>query len=126
MKNFYFKKKDKKVAFYDEKGYNDYINTLNDGEYQITIKKKSNVRTLKQNSYYWFYLSIISIETGELENDLHDYFKRKLLPPRFKTILGKEVKLPATTTELNSKEFTDYMEKISALTSIPIPDSSYN
>jgi len=43
------------------------------------------------------------------------------LPPEFKTILGVEIKLPASTTKLDKIAFGEYMDKISAMTNIPIP-----
>jgi len=79
-------------------------------------------RSLRQNSFYWLYLGMIESETGENANDLHEIFKRKFLPPRFITVLGKEYKLPASTTKLDKLDFQNYLDKISALTEIPIPD----
>lgn len=99
----------------------DYIKQLPDGKYRITIEKFAKNRSIRQNNLYWAYLRLIESETGQESNDLHEYFKRKLLPPRFVEIFGEEIKLPATTTKLNSKEFGEYLEKISIITGIPIP-----
>lgn len=85
----------------------------------IPFKK---IRTLPQNNFYWLYLNIISDNTGDLADDLHEYFKRKLLSPRYVTVLGKEVKLPATTTKLDKQEFSEYIDKIEALTGIAAPN----
>ncbi len=60
--------------------------------------------------------------TGENADDLHQYFKRKLLPPVFKKIRGEEIKLPASTTDLDKIAFGEYLDKIAALTEIPLPD----
>ena len=103
-----------------EKDFNGYTSRLKDGLYTIDINEIK--RTTQQNRFYWLYLRIISEETGDDENNLHEYFKRKFLPPRFVSVLGKEIKLPATTTKLTKKEFGDYMERISILTDIPIPN----
>lgn len=86
---------------------------------QLTPKKK--VRSDKQNNYYWLYLQVISDETGNNLDDLHQLFKRKLLPPRFQKILGEVVAFPATTTNLKSDEFSEYIKRIEALTGIPAP-----
>lgn len=91
-------------------------------EVEVSIRTRGSKRTTKQNNYYWAYLGIIEDDTGELADDLHEFFKRKLLPPVFKTILGTEVKLPASTTKLDPLEFTEYISKIEALTGIPAPD----
>jgi hypothetical protein len=93
----------------------------NDGKY-ITIELEKVGRTNSQNSYYWFYLGVIERETGENSDDLHEFFKRKLLPPVFKTIRGEEIKLPASTTDLDKIGFGEYLDKISALTNVPLPN----
>jgi hypothetical protein len=79
-------------------------------------------RSLSQNKLYFAYLNIIEIETGNTADDLHQYFKRTLLPPKFIQVLGKEIKVPKSTTELSKIEFSDYMDKISAEVNIPVPD----
>lgn len=93
----------------------------------LRIEKQVNTRTLSQNSLYWLYLGVIERETGNSANDLHEYFRRTLLPPKFIKVLGKEIKVPRSTTELNKIEFSDYMDKISSEVEIEIPDSeAYN
>ena len=37
-------------------------------------------RSLSQNAYYWVYLEVIAKETGNMSDDLHYFFKSKLLP----------------------------------------------
>lgn len=44
------------------------------------------------------------------------------LPPVFKTILGEEVRLPASTTELSKVALREYLDKITTMTGVPIPD----
>ena len=88
----------------------------------ITIAEEKRVRSLSQNAYYWVFLGVIARETGDNADDLHEFFKRKLLPPVFKTIQGEEIRLPRSTTELTKIEFGEYLDKICALTNIPLPD----
>lgn len=88
----------------------------------IVITEKKKGRSLSQNAYYWTYLEVIARETGDNGDDLHEFFKRKLLPPVFKTIRGEEMKLPASTRDLNKNDFTEYLDKICALTNVPLPD----
>lgn len=91
------------------------------------IEKLISTRSMSQNSLYHLFLDVICKETGNDHNNLHEYLKRELLPPKFIKILinGKEVerKIPASTTELNKTDFGDYMDKISSLTNVPIPDT---
>ncbi len=82
-------------------------------------------RTLPQNDFYWFYLGVIERETGNNADDLHEYFKRKFLPQKTITVKGKNVHtftVHGSTTQLKKMEMSDYMDKISAETGIPIPD----
>lgn len=97
-----------------EKGYK--------GSYIVTIEKEGKKRTLKQNDFMWLYIDHIEKETGNLATDLHELFKRKFLPPVPKNILGVEFKLPASTTDLTKQEMSEYLDKISAFTQIPIPE----
>lgn len=94
---------------------------LNEGRY-ITIELEKHDRSDSQNKYYWLFLGVIERETGENATDLHEFFKRKLLPPVFKKIRGEEIRLPASTTELSKADFGEYLDKIAALTEIPLPD----
>jgi len=87
---------------------------------RVELPKKK--RTISQNNFYFFYLGIIEQETGQDSNDLHEYFKRAHLPPKFITVMGKEIKIPRSTTELSKLEFGEYLEKICAETGVPIPD----
>lgn len=79
-------------------------------------------RSQSQNNYYWLYLGVIEYETGNNANDLHEYFKRIFLPPRYITVMGAELRIPRSTTELSKVEFGEFLEKICALTNVPLPD----
>lgn len=88
------------------------------------IRRRENKRSLSQNRYMWVYLEVISAETGNDANELHEMLRRKLLPPKFITVLGEEIKIPRSTTELSKTEFGEYLEKICALTEVPLPDKT--
>ena len=91
-------------------------------EIDISIKKHRDNRSTTQNRYYWAYLKIISDETGDTSKDLHEFLKRKILPPVFITVLGQEIKIPSSTTKLDKFQFTEYINKIEILTGIPSPN----
>jgi hypothetical protein len=111
-----------KIEFWRRKNFDDYIKTLS-GEYDIILEKHQDYRTIKQNKYYWAYLNIISEETGEDSNSLHELLKKKFLPPRYEVILGEEVELPPTTTKIKKgKEWEEYLDRICEYTGIPLPD----
>lgn len=87
--------------------------------HEVRIPSK---RSHSQNSFYWLYLGIIERDTGQNADDIHEWAKRKFLPPRFIQINGEEMRIPGTTTGLGKGDFTDFMDKISAAVEIPIPD----
>lgn len=86
------------------------------------IERVVPTRTLSQNALYHFYLGVIESETGNNANDLHEYFKRTLLKPKLINVMGKEIRVPSSTTELTKVEFGEYMDKICAETNVPIPN----
>lgn len=123
MNIFLAKSKNGKLDFgssYNESRFNSWLKD-NEGK-EVRIERFTRKRTLSQNGFYFFYLGIIERETGNSANDLHEYFKRTLLPPKFIKVFGKEIKIPSSTTDLNKAEFGEYMDKISAECEIPIPD----
>jgi len=99
----------------------------NEGKW-LRIEKPVSLRSKRQNSYYWAYLEIISHETGNLAEDLHEFFREKLLPKKFVVIHGKkgdyEIEKRKSTTELSKLEFGEYLDKICAVTEIALPDPS--
>lgn len=117
----YGKIKDLSFRPNNNREYLDFLEQNEGKDVEVEINVKKSRRSLDQNSFYWLYLGVIERETGNLATDLHELFKRKFLPPIPKKILGVEFKIPASTTELNKAEFSEYLDKISALTNVPIP-----
>lgn len=104
-----------------------YIQKLNEKKrYEVLISLKKEKRTIPQNRLYWLYLSCISDETGMDKDDLHVHFKRKFLQKE-EIVIGNEVVMSTySTTELTTKQFTDYINQIVAFASselgIVLPD----
>lgn len=118
---FKAKIKDGKLSLgHSKQTFLEYL-SFNEGKTLIIAPEKKG-RSNSQNAYYWVYLGIIEKETGENANDLHEYFKRKLLPPVFKKIRGEDIKLPRSTTKLNKVDFGEYLDKICAMTNVPLPN----
>lgn len=105
---------------YNEARFREFLKG-NEGK-KFEIHRKERKRTISQNAYYWVYLELIEGQTGNAANDLHELFRRTLLPPKFITVMGKEIKIPRSTTELNKVEFAEYLEKICAETKVPLLD----
>jgi hypothetical protein len=89
---------------------------------RVVISEWKEERNRSQNRYYWLYLEIIARETGDTANDLHEFLKRKLLPPRFLKVRGEELRIPASTRDLDKTDFAAYLDRICALTNVPLPD----
>lgn len=100
--------------------FTDYL-AVNEGRTLIITPEKKG-RSQSQNAYYWVYLAVIAAETGENADGLHEFFKAKLLPPTFLKVRDEEVRVTPSTTELSKQEFGEYLDKIVALTEIPLPD----
>jgi hypothetical protein len=78
------------------------------------IKVWRKVRTVPQNRLYWMWLRCITKEgeSGYTEEELHEYFKKRYLNWREKEMFGDRLSITKSTTELTTKEFTEYLDKI--------------
>lgn len=124
MQTFIFQAKEGKMTWGSVYNHQRFLSCLKENEGKdFKIELLKSTRSLSQNALYWLYLEIIERETGNSANDLHEYFRRTLLSPKWLKVLGKEIKVPQSTTELKKTEFGDYMDKICAETNVPIPDT---
>lgn len=85
----------------------------------LTIKRFRSQRSTSQNKLYWALLRQIASETaGDTSknylNILHDFFRGQFLPPYFIVLNGKTIETLGHTPDCNTKEFTEYLEKIIA------------
>lgn len=113
--------KNGKLQIYGQDRFDVWLNSLENKKVVVIVERLRSKRSTSQNNLYWKYLELISAEYGDDMNSLHEYFKRKFLPPTIKTILKKTIKLPSSTTQLNKMEFGQYLDRICAETSVPIP-----
>lgn len=86
-----------------------------EGVYDITITKYKKDRTKSQNSLMWMWLGIISNDTGESPENLHNIFKLRFLGTEKIQSMGYSIEIPKSTTKLTTQEFTDYLDKIEGL-----------
>lgn len=94
---------------------------------KIEIKEYKPKRTNLQNRYYWAVINFISSETGNDKDYLHEFFRAKYLHYKPFVIFDTYLLKTPSTTELNTKEMTDYIEKIAIFVSdfgltIPRPE----
>lgn len=119
---FYAKAVKGGLQFDNRKAFVEYLASVEDKKLVIKVELEKWKRSPNQNAYYWFYLRLIANETGHTEDELHQLFKRIFLKPTFIKVLGREIKIPSTTTSLTKYEFSEFLDRICAETSIPLPD----
>lgn len=86
--------------------------TLIEKKAKIEITEHRHKRSVKQNSLYWMWLTCIQDETGNDKKELHSYFAEKFLGVEEVEVFGvKQMKIKSTPDN-DTKEFTDYLEKI--------------
>lgn len=104
---------------------------LKNGTYTVKIERVKKRRTTDQNSLYWMWLQCIADETGNTTDDLHEWFKRKLLVPRVVEIGGEKMEIAPSTTTLDTAQMTEYMNNVQAWAAselgitLPNPDDRY-
>jgi len=99
----------------NQRNWLDFLEKNDKKKVVIDIGLEKSKRSLSQNSYLWGVVyKTIADYNGDTEQALHDYFVRTLLPPKFIKVMGKEIRVPSSTTELNKIEFGEYIEKIRA------------
>ena len=106
-----------------------YIDRLPEGKkYEVEVNLCRKRRTIDQNSLYWLWLNCLEAETGNDINTLHDFFKQTYLGLKQTLCFGKQVIREVTTTDLNTAEFTDYLNKVQAFAAsecgviLPLPE----
>nr|DAX41377.1 MAG TPA: protein NinB [Caudoviricetes sp.] len=97
----------------DKQAVQSYLEKLpTDKPYFAEIKQIRRRRTIDQNSLYWLWLKCLQDETGEDKERLHEYFKARYLGVSTVEVFGVDVQMSASTTKLNTKEMTHYLDRI--------------
>ena len=95
---------------------------------QLCVEPYKHPRTSKSNRYlFGVVYRAISEHTGHTVNELHEFFKRTILPPTFMRIGSKEERVSGSTAELDTKSFAEYVDRVIAFAgvelgiSVPLP-----
>ena len=97
----------------DKQAVMSYLEKLpTDKPYFAEIKQIRRRRTIDQNSLYWLWLKCLQDETGEDKERLHEYFKARYLGISTVEVFGVDVQMSASTTKLDTKEMTHYLDRI--------------
>jgi len=93
--------------------------------WRIVVKMFVKSRSNPQLALYFKWMGIISKETGNDQDDLHEFFKQKFLDPEIKEVMGEQIAI--FSTHGTAKRMTEYMEKVFAFTTstlgifLPLP-----
>jgi len=90
------------------------LQKLEGQEIDLTIEKWQDQRSMQQNRYYWgVVVKIISDDTGNNPETVHEFLKAKFLPARETIIKGEKRILAGCTHDLSKDNFfADYIDPI--------------
>lgn len=100
-----------KLTLMDQDRFVSYLASLEGQSVDIVVSKHRKCRSDSQNRLYWEMLSIITYNTGNSKDYLHDYYRSKYLSEK-KSINGDTFTQIRSTTSLNTEEFTRYLNDI--------------
>lgn len=86
---------------------------LTNGTYDLTIKRKTEPRTVAQNALMWMWFECISQETGTPKQDVHDYYCSLFLA-RPVTVGNRSVIVKGSSSGLSSAQMTKFLNLIQA------------
>lgn len=104
-------KKDGKVSM--EKSFDFLCSLLRNGVYTLSIKRKTEPRTVSQNALMWMWFKCMEDNTGTEKQDWHDYYCAKFLM-REANFGRKRFSVVGGTSTLNTVKMTDFMNKVQA------------
>lgn len=104
-------KRDGKVTM--EKSFDFLCSLLRDGVYVLSIKRKTEPRTVSQNALMWMWFKCMEDNTGTEKQDWHDYYCAKFLM-REASFGRKRFSVVGGTSTLNTVQMTDFMNKVQA------------
>jgi len=104
--------------------------------WKVTISEYKSTRSQEQNAYYWAaVLPAIAKFIFEVRGDcytpedIHEFYRESLLPPREVTIKGVTKVIRPSTRSLSVGDFAEYLDKVIAHAStggVPIPPPAYS
>ncbi len=85
-----------------------------DKPWRIELVPHRNKRSSEQNARLWAIYGEIAKGTGHTCDEIHEAMKAKFLPPQWIRVGDEEVKVIASSTKLDVKEFSEFMEQVEA------------
>jgi len=101
--------KDRRIHFHDRASFDEKVLSYKDGTtLSLELKVVRNMRSLKQNGYYFFLVKLLSDHTGFTKDEMHEILKVSCLSKNV-SFNGKDITIAGSSTDLNTKEFEEYM-----------------
>lgn len=89
--------------------FQNYANSLQDGLYEIILRKQKELRSIEQNAYFHgVVVALIAQHTGHPTQDVKDFLKSQFLTKEI-VIRDKVYKIVRHTANLSKSEFEDFM-----------------
>ena len=93
----------------------DFIAGLNlDKEWDVTVERHKDKRSLSQNALLHRWFGIIADETGNTRDDIKEAYRDMFLDKVPVQIGGKECLVGRSTTKLSTAEMAEFMDKVQA------------
>ncbi len=104
-------KRDGQVSM--EKSFDFLCSQLRNGVYTVTIKRKTEPRTVSQNALMWMWFKCMEENTGTEKQDWHDYYCSKFLM-RETEVGGRRFSVVGGTSGMNTVQMSNFMNKVQA------------
>jgi hypothetical protein len=117
-------KKSRSIAFNCINMYHHFLEQeckLNDDIYVVLTSQRPK-RSESQNNFFHLYLSLIGKSSGHSVKYLKCWVKEHILNEGITEIFGEETRIVGDTSNLNTSEFCEMMNRVQEITEIPIPD----
>jgi hypothetical protein len=82
---------------------------------RVEVKRYYKKRTLNQNDLYFSWIEILANEFGNTKEEMHDALKIKIMGAATANLAGEIIHLPPNSRHLETKAFSEYMDKVYAL-----------
>jgi hypothetical protein len=107
------------LRLHKRKEFDNLLKDFKGSDVLITVSKKFKRRSVNQNSYYWgVVVTEIRDRLNELGHNVTLDLTHEMLKARFNIqesvneSTGEVFKFPKSTTEMNTEEFCEYIDKI--------------
>lgn len=114
------KVKNGKLLFDERDIFDLWIGQFEDKKVDIIVNRRLDNRSMQANKYLWGVVyETVSQCTGFTPEEVHEIFKKKFLSYR-KQYKGKSYLFTKSTANLNTLEFSEYVEKIKQFSALEL------